>query len=359
MGHLVQAAIGGVSIVAAMRPGESPLADELVRSLRHDGVADVVAVDPLDARNVADLISALLDARPPDELVADIVGRTDGVPLLVEEVVLAHVHAGTVEVRDGTTVWRDGRATVPEDDPRARRGATQALDPEHRNVVVAGAVVGDFDPALMVAVAEADDAAVSDALAAGVRAGLLETSGGLIAFRHAIIREAVLDATVPHLVDTMHRRAAAALDCDDAADARRLERRAVHLRAVGATDEAALVLVDARLGARRRATRHCLRSTPRGAHVGWPRRQLPASAQPTRSRNLWRRKDVGGRRSSSTLRRPPSTARSCLARNGWRRVPSRWAGPSSRKRSSNGWRRQGELSLPMRVTSGRAALVAR
>ncbi len=139
------------------------------------------------------------------------------------------------------------------------------LDPTQRTVVVAGAVVGDFDPALMVAVAEADDAAVSDALAAGVRAGLLETSGGMIAFRHAIIREAVLDATVPHLVDTMHRRAAVALDCGEGDDARRLERRAVHLRAVGATDEAALVLVDA-------AAVHV------GAHASLPAEQAARSA---------------------------------------------------------------------------------
>ena len=38
-----------------------------------------------------------------------------------------------------------------------------------------------------------------DAVTGGIRVGLLETTGGTIGFRHAIIREAVLDATVPHV----------------------------------------------------------------------------------------------------------------------------------------------------------------
>ena len=59
-------------------------------------------------------------------------------------------------------------------------------------------------------------------------------TGGSTAFRHAIIREAVLDAAVPHLVDTMHRRVAATLDDEAAAGADALERRARHLSAVGA-----------------------------------------------------------------------------------------------------------------------------
>ncbi len=142
----------------------------------------------------------------------DIVGRTDGVPLLVEEVVLAHLRAGTVEVHDGATTWRDGDATVPKTIRELIDARLRSLDSKHRRVIVAGAVLGDFEPALIVEVAEADDAVVSDALGSAVRAGLLEVSGGVITFRHAIIREAVLDATVPHVVDTLHRRAAAALD---------------------------------------------------------------------------------------------------------------------------------------------------
>jgi DNA-binding CsgD family transcriptional regulator/tetratricopeptide (TPR) repeat protein len=250
MRHLAQAAIPGVAIVTAMRSGASIVADEAVWALGREGSATVVELEPLDPTGVADLVAALLDAHPPDELVQDIVDRTDGVPLLVEEVVLAHVRAGTVAVHDGATTWRDGDATVPRTIRELIDARLGGLDPKHRRVIVAGAVVGDFAPALMVEVAEADDTVVSDALAAAVRTGLLETSAGAIAFRHAIIREAVLEATVPHVVDTMHRRAAAALDSPSAdliTDVARLERRAGHLRAVGAADEAAQALISVAL----------------------------------------------------------------------------------------------------------------
>lgn len=239
--YLANAAIEGLTIVAATRAHESALADELVQSLRRDGIGDIVSVDALDERQVHELVAALLDGDPPGELVADIVARTDGVPLLVEEVYLAHVRAGTVAVDERGTVWRGGVASVPRTIRDLIEARLRQLDTAHRTVLVAGAVVGDFDPMLMKAVADADDTAVTEALAAGVRVGLLETTGGTMTFRHAVVREAVLDATVPHQVDTMHRRAAAALDGD--VDANRLERRAHHLAAVHEDDEASSTLV--------------------------------------------------------------------------------------------------------------------
>src|SRR5262249_40990278 len=129
MRHLVLAAIPGVATIAAMRSGASLLADEAVRGLRHDGFAEVVELEPLAASAVAGLVAALLGARPPDDLVEDIVSRTDGVPLLVEEVVLAHVRAGTVEVHEGLTTWRDGDATVPRTIRELTDARLGTLDP--------------------------------------------------------------------------------------------------------------------------------------------------------------------------------------------------------------------------------------
>ena len=71
----------------ALRPGESPLAGELARSLRSDPASTIVELDPLDLRAVGELIADLLGAAVPAELIADVAARTDGVPLLVEEVV--------------------------------------------------------------------------------------------------------------------------------------------------------------------------------------------------------------------------------------------------------------------------------
>ncbi len=243
--YLATAAIDHTLVIGALRSGEAHLADELVRSLRGDGVADVVELSPMDDRTVTDLVAALLDADPPAALIADIMARTDGVPLLVEEVLDAQLRAGSVEIGPAGTVWRGGTTTVPRTIREMVEARLERLARAHRDVLVAGAVVGDFEPSLIGSVAATDPDVVHDALGEGIHVGLLETTGGAIGFRHAVIREAVLDATVPHVIDAMHRRAASALDIAPGQDARVLERRAHHLAAVGAHDDAARLLAAA------------------------------------------------------------------------------------------------------------------
>ena len=251
--YVSAAAVDGLAIVGALRSGESPLADELVRTVRTDMAAAVIELDPLGRRAVGELVTSLLGAAAPDELISDVTARTDGVPLLVEEVVDAHVRAGSVHVTGGTARWRGGTVLVP----RSVRGMVEArLEPlpgPQREVLVAGAVLGQFDSAgVLAAMARCDEETVRDALSRGVDVGLLTTRAGLIGFRHDLIREAVLDAAVPHLVVQMHRRAAAALP-GDAAGAR----RAAHLAAAGDDDEAAG-------GVRRRGADRTPRSRPAG-----------------------------------------------------------------------------------------------
>jgi DNA-binding CsgD family transcriptional regulator len=246
--YVVNARVEGLTVVGTMRPSQSHDADELARLLRRDGLAEVIEVSPLDERAVGELVAALLDTSPPSPLIADVLARTDGVPLLVEELVRGHVHAGTVHVDDSGATWRGGARNVPGTIRDLVDARLALLEQVQREVVVAGAVVGDFDPVMMRAVADADDARIADALSAGVRAGLLETSGGSTSFRHAIIREAVLEATVPHLADAMHRRAVAALSGETVVDAENLERRARHLSALGADDDVATTLTVAAEG---------------------------------------------------------------------------------------------------------------
>src|SRR5262249_62058121 len=111
--YVSAAAIEGLAIIAALRPGESPLAGELARSLRSDPASTFVELDPLDLRAVGELIADLLGATVPAELIADVAARTDGVPLLVEEVVDAYLRAGSVEVKAGQAHWRRRGAPRP------------------------------------------------------------------------------------------------------------------------------------------------------------------------------------------------------------------------------------------------------
>jgi DNA-binding CsgD family transcriptional regulator len=241
--YLSTASVGGLAVIAALRPGVSPMADDLVRAVQGDPAATVVDLRPLAAPAVGDLVATLLGTTAPPELVADVVARTDGLPLLVEEVVDAHLRAGSVVIDAGTAVWRGAVRVVPES-VRGMVGARLAwLAPTCREVLVASAVLGAAEPVGLVArVAAVDEQTVVDACRHGIDSGLLAARSGAVGFRHEVIREAVLDTSLPHTLATLHRRAADALK-DAGADVQ----RAGHLAAAGERDEAARLLAGSAL----------------------------------------------------------------------------------------------------------------
>jgi DNA-binding CsgD family transcriptional regulator/tetratricopeptide (TPR) repeat protein len=270
--YLATAAVPGVALLIGMRPEESALADELLRCLAADGVAEIVDVAPLDGAAVEQLVSALAGAPAPPEFLDEIMARTDGVPLLVEEVVAAHVRAGSVSVDDGVLVWRGDAVAVPRTVREMVSARLDRLDPAHRDVLRAAAVLRDFSPDPLVAVSGVPN--IDDAIDAGVRVSLLDATTDPVTFRHAIVREAVVESMGAQTRLDLHRRAAAVLAHRDAADPQALERRALHHEALDEMDEAARLFTEA---AHRQARQHALLGAERLA-----RRALDRALDPVR-----------------------------------------------------------------------------
>jgi DNA-binding NarL/FixJ family response regulator len=237
--YLATAAPEQVLIVGALRSREGTRPEQVVRTIEREGGATVFDLEPLGRREVAELLGALLDAEPPPELVDDIVARTDGVPLLVEELLDAHVRSGAIDVDDGRARWRGGASVVSRTVRDLVEARLSRLATNEREVVTAGAVLGDFDTYLLAAVAQQAPAVVGDALTAATNTGLLEIVGGAVDFRHAVIREAVLETTLPHVLHAFHQRAATALGDAAIQNASTLEQRAYHLERIGEHNEAA------------------------------------------------------------------------------------------------------------------------
>src|SRR5262249_21974700 len=103
---------------------------------------------------------------------------------------------------------------------------------------------GEFDAPLVATVAQQPEELIDESIAIAIDVGLVERAGGELGFRHALIREAVIEATLPHETATLHRRAADALAARSA-DANLLERRARHLELAGVGVEASDLLVAA------------------------------------------------------------------------------------------------------------------
>ncbi len=249
-----------VLVVGALRDApEGRARRQAARALARRDAARIIDVPPLGLESVSAMIAAILGAEPPAGFAADLMGRTDGVPLLVEEMVQAHLAAGTLRAERGRFEWsgRD-RRVVPRTELELARERMSALSADARLVVSAAAVLGSFDGQALAATTGLALNALAAALRETEGSGLLDTAT-TPSFRHALIREAVLEALVPVERRDLHRRAAAALE-RPAGDAALLERRAMHLAEAADQETAAGLLLAA---ARDSRTRHALLSAER------------------------------------------------------------------------------------------------
>lgn len=249
--YVVSAGVAGVGVIAASRAGESELADHLMEVLTHQGLAEIWPVEPLAATDVDDLVAALLGTRAPDDFVHEVLTRADGVPLFVEEILDAHVRAGSLAVSDEGALWRGGAEVVPRTVAALVATRLDRLGAAERAVVTAAAIAGAADADLLVAVSGQPRATVRNALGAAIDAGLLETIGGATEFRHAVVGDAVRQQALPDVVRDLHARTAAALAPTAPGDDSTLERLASHLVATGAFDRAADALIEASAISRR------------------------------------------------------------------------------------------------------------
>jgi DNA-binding CsgD family transcriptional regulator len=153
----------------------------------------VLALRRLDADGVAALAAACRGAPLPGAEVADLVARSDGLPLLVEELLAV------------------GPTRVPPSLAALVASRLAGLPPSARRVVLAAAVVGDPDWRLLAAITP-PEAEVVGALRAAADVGLLVVDDGALRFRHALTREAVLATLLPPERAALAARAARVLD---------------------------------------------------------------------------------------------------------------------------------------------------
>ncbi len=243
--YLATAAVERTLVLAGRRPEEGAVSAEVVQALRQDGVLETIRLEPLERARVADLLAALLDAGPPPALVERIYSDTDGVPLLVEEALAAHLRAESVKVDDEGVKFVETVRVVPATVSEMVTTRLDSLSEGERLALTAAAVTGDLTPELLSAVAGQPPDTVHAALTHALQTGLLQFVRGTLEFRHAILEAAVLEKTLPHVLRDLHARAAAALEESSAPDARLLERRARHLAGAGRNDDAASVLIEA------------------------------------------------------------------------------------------------------------------
>lgn len=237
-----------VAVIAAIRSGEGPPAEVQARALEQKALASVHWVMPLDQQATIQMVEAILGERAPSGLIADIAARTDGLPLLIEELLVSYLDAGILRTDGEKLLWAgEGRKVVPRTTIEITRARLARLSAPARRAAEVGAVLSRFDPDLLVPLAGIPADSLATALRESAAAGITEGSPKGVDFRHALIREAVVETLLPIEREDLHRRAAGLIASIHPDDPAWFEERAYHLEATGDRDAAASLLVEAAL----------------------------------------------------------------------------------------------------------------
>jgi class 3 adenylate cyclase/predicted ATPase len=161
-------------------------------------------------------LAANLGALPPD-VVDEIVERTDGVPLFVEELTKAVVEAGADRGYASISAVPASALAVPATLHASLLGRLERLGPAAKTVAQVGAAIGrDFSHEVLVAAAPLAEPDLQEALRRLVEAGLVFQRGAPPAaeylFKHALVQDTAYSTLLRGPRQALHRRIAEALE---------------------------------------------------------------------------------------------------------------------------------------------------
>jgi predicted ATPase/class 3 adenylate cyclase/energy-coupling factor transporter ATP-binding protein EcfA2 len=179
----------------------------------------VIALNRLGRGEGARLVHQLASnvrALPPD-VVDEIVERTDGVPLFVEELTKAVVEAGGDRGYASISAVPPSSLAVPATLHASLLGRLDRLGPAAKNVAQVGAAIGrDFSHELLAAAVQLAEPELQEALRRLVEAGLVFQRGAPPAaeylFKHALVQDTAYSTLLRGPRQALHRRIAEALE---------------------------------------------------------------------------------------------------------------------------------------------------
>jgi class 3 adenylate cyclase/predicted ATPase len=175
----------------------------------------VLVLNRLDRREGAALVQGVVGTGAlPGEVVAEIVERTDGVPLFVEELAKAVLEGGNT----GTTLSRAGATAfnVPATLHASLMARLDRLGSAAKEVAQVGSALGrEFSYELLAAVAQRSATELNAALDQLVGAGLVFRQGALphasFLFKHALVQDAAYSTLLRGRRQELHTQTAQAL----------------------------------------------------------------------------------------------------------------------------------------------------
>jgi class 3 adenylate cyclase/tetratricopeptide (TPR) repeat protein len=178
-----------------------------------------ISLHPLPPDETALMANRVVGGVLPPEALREVIRRTEGVPLFVEELLRFFVESGVLQASG--KAYQLVRPPPGDQLPSTLNALLAArldrLEPRPKEVAQLGATIGrEFNYALIRAISSLDDAALREALDDLESAKLVERRGTLpdaqFAFRHALIQEAAYDTLLRVKRQDYHRRIATVLE---------------------------------------------------------------------------------------------------------------------------------------------------
>jgi len=201
---LMQLAASGppLFVLLACRPALPPLLDGHVVRMLRAGQFEAIDLGPLGEDEAALLATRAAGAPLAADAAAGIARLAEGIPFAVVE--LARVPAARAD-QDKAGLPRGVSSALAERLCDVEPGAMEAL----RRLALSGEV---FDVATAVALVEDEGQDPLARLDAALAAGVLVVADGRYRFRHALVRQALVDGIPPHRLVALHRDVATRLE---------------------------------------------------------------------------------------------------------------------------------------------------
>jgi class 3 adenylate cyclase/tetratricopeptide (TPR) repeat protein len=168
----------------------------------------MLELGPLDRRQGVELVERLGKKELGQDIIAEIVDRTDGVPLFVEELTKAVIEAGAHEI---TSASRQALLTAPASLQALLMARLDRLGLPARGLAQIGAAIGrEFSYDLLAAVACRSHTELQSALIRLTEAGLIFCQGSppdaLFLFKHALVQDVAYGMLLRSERLTLHTR---------------------------------------------------------------------------------------------------------------------------------------------------------
>jgi class 3 adenylate cyclase/tetratricopeptide (TPR) repeat protein len=180
----------------------------------------VLSVGRLERHEGAHLVARVARGRLPTEVLEQIVARTDGVPLFVEELTKSVLESGLLhEEGDRYTLHRPLPALVIPTSLRDSLAARLDRLAPVKEVIQIGACIGrEFSYSLLARISPLRDDELDEALRKLIEAGLVRGNGtppeATYTFKHALVQDAAYDSLLHSQKQLLHAQLAHVLEED-------------------------------------------------------------------------------------------------------------------------------------------------